>query len=267
MLTLVGLSTIVDCLEALVARKTTVGMLYPGYAAEDDYPALERLLGAGAALPLVHTTPDDVAHTEDDLLAVGQPEELAAGWRQLAAQRPDAVMWACTSGSFVFGWQGAHDQADTLAATAGVPASSTSIAFVGAAHALGVRRVAVAATYPEGIAARFVEFLAAGGLEVVSFGSLDILQAADVGALDREAVLELAASTGRGEGGAAEAVLLPDTALHTVAWLDAMETAAGKPVLTANQVTAWEGLRLAGHHDAAAGLGALFRVSPDRVEA
>ncbi|MGH3096616.1 MAG: maleate cis-trans isomerase family protein [Streptosporangiales bacterium] len=242
-------------------------MLYPGYAAEDDYAGVERLLGSSVALPLVHTTPDDVAHTEDNLLAVGQPDELAAGWRQLAPHRPDAVMWACTSGSFVFGWDGARDQADTLASTADVPASSTSIAFVEAAHALGVRRVAVAATYPEGIAARFVEFLAAGGIEVVSFTSKDILQAADVGDLGREAVLELAASTAESGAADAEAVLLPDTALHTVAWLDAMEAAAGKPVLTANQVTAWEGLRLAGHHERAAGLGALFRLSPDRARA
>lgn len=249
-----------------MAEKATIGMLYPGYAAEDDYPALERLLGSGVALPLVHTTPDDVAHTEDDLLAVGQPDELAGGWQQLAPHRPDAVMWACTSGSFVFGWDGAREQADTLASTAGVPASSTSIAFVSAAHALDVRRVAVAATYPEGIASRFVDFLAAGGIEVVSFTSKDILQAADVGYLGREAVLELAASTAE-NGADAEAVLLPDTALHTVAWLDAMEAAAGKPVLTANQVTAWEGLWLAGRHEPAAGLGALFRQSPDRARA
>ena len=38
----------------------------------------------------------------------------------------------------------------------------------------------------------------------------------------------------------------------------ALEHALGKPVLTANQVSAWEGLRLAGVSCACAGLGALF---------
>jgi hypothetical protein len=38
----------------------------------------------------------------------------------------------------------------------------------------------------------------------------------------------------------AEAILVPDTALHTVAWLEQLEAAAGKPVLTANQVTFWK---------------------------
>ena len=40
--------------------------------------------------------------------------------------------------------------------------------------------------------------------------------------------------------------VLPDTALHTTAFLDELETHVGKIVLTANQVTVWEALRLAG---------------------
>lgn len=234
---------------------TTVGMLYPGYAAEDDYPLLERLIG-DAALPVVHTTEHDVAHTIEDLLAVGQPEELAAGWRELAPHRPDAVVWACTSGSFVFGWDGAAEQARMLAETAGVPASSTSIAFAHAAQAIGARRVSVVATYPEDVARTFVEFLAGGGLEVVGFASRGILMAGDVGALGEDAVLELVESGARPD---ADAILLPDTALHSVAWLENLEARAGTPVLTANQVTAWEGLCLAGDRRTCDGLGTLFR--------
>jgi maleate cis-trans isomerase len=42
----------------------------------------------------------------------------------------------------------------------------------------------------------------------------------------------------------AEALLVPDTALHTVRELRRLEIAFGKPVLSANLVTVWEGLRL-----------------------
>jgi maleate cis-trans isomerase len=239
-----------------VPSTTTVGMLYPGYAAEDDYPLLERLIG-DVALPVVHTTEQDVAHTVEDLLAVGQPDELAAGWRELAPHRPDAVVWACTSGSFVFGWDGAAEQARALAETAGVPASSTSIAFAHAAQAIGARRVSVVATYPEDVATKFVEFLRDGGsVEVTAFASRGILMAGDVGTLGEDAVLELVESGAHRD---ADAILLPDTALHSVAWLENLEARAGKPVLTANQVTAWEGLRLAGYRGTHAGLGTLFR--------
>ena len=51
---------------------------------------------------------------------------------------------------------------------------------------------------------------------------------------------------------------MPDTALHTAAWLTDFEDAVGKPVLTANQVTFWEALRLAGQQARADRLGRLF---------
>ncbi len=56
----------------------------------------------------------------------------------------------------------------------------------------------------------------------------------------------------------AEAVLVPDTAMHTLAIVDDLEAAVGKPVLTANQVTVWKGLQLLGPVPAFAGLGTLF---------
>ena len=58
----------------------------------------------------------------------------------------------------------------------------------------------------------------------------------------------------------AEVVLVPDTALHTARSLETLEEAIGKPVLTANQVSVWEALRLAGRDDAARGRdsGTLF---------
>jgi maleate cis-trans isomerase len=55
---------------------------------------------------------------------------------------------------------------------------------------------------------------------------------------------------------------VPDTALHTVRSLAALEQAVGKPVITANQVSVWEGLRLAGREaPRRAGLGSLFERS------
>ncbi|GGT14038.1 hypothetical protein GCM10010254_38270 [Streptomyces chromofuscus] len=57
-------------------------------------------------------------------------------------------------------------------------------------------------------------------------------------------------------------VLLPDTALHTAAHIPALEKELGKPVLTANQVTVWEALRLADRRVNAPELGALFTREP-----
>ena len=241
----------------------TVGLLYPGHSAEDDYPALEeRLATAGhgdVRLPLVHTSVGEDAHRVDALLDLGGHERLVEGARSLTAGVAlDSLMWACTSGSFVFGWEGAHRQVEQLAEATGLPTSSTSIAFVNACRALGPERVAVAASYPQDVAERFVEFLGRGGIEVTSMGSHGIVTAAEVGTLTREQVVALVRGVDRER---AQAVLVPDTAMHTLAWVDDLEDAAGMPVLTANQVTVREGLVLAGAPPTLPGLGTLFSPS------
>lgn len=241
-----------------------VGILYPGHAAEDDYPLAQELLGPGVRLPVVHTEMPEDAHRVDALLEIGHDNRLAAGAEELSPHGPQAVVWACTSGSFVFGWGGAQAQAAALAKAAGVPAASTSIGFIHAARALGVRTVAVAATYPADVTERFGEYLAADGVQVRSAGAAGIYTAAEVGALDRSAVVDLALAHDHPE---AEAVLIPDTALHTVEAVPTLERRLGKPVLTANQVSVWIGLRLAGHPARVDRLGALFAEGADQGEA
>lgn len=232
----------------------TVGILYPGYAAEGDYPLLDDLLGEHV-FEVVHTSIGEDAHREDALLDMGAPERLMEGARELRRRGVAAAMWACTSGSFIYGWEGARRQVAEVEAFLGAPVSSTSLAFVQAVRALGAERVAVAATYPEDISRRFERFLADAGLRPVRVASHGIVTAAEVGELGREAAIELAAS---GHDAEADVLLVPDTAMRTIAVLSELEAAAGKPVLTANQVTAWQGLGLAGLPSVAPGLGTLF---------
>ncbi|MFJ9346814.1 aspartate/glutamate racemase family protein [Streptomyces sp. NPDC101237] len=238
---------------------TALGILYPGHSAEDDYPRMEQLLGSDIRLDVVHTDIGEDAHREDALREMGSAQRLAAGVDELRLTGADAVLWACTSGSFVYGWEGAHQQIRDLARAAGLPASATSFAFVHAARELGVRRVAVGATYPDDVARLFADFLRAGGLEVTGVHSSGIVTAAEVGTWGEEDVLALARAA---DDSGAEAVLLPDTALHTAAHLPLLEKTLSKPVLTANQVTVWEGLRLADRRVNEPALGALFTRQP-----
>jgi maleate cis-trans isomerase len=230
----------------------TIGFIYPDHAAESDYPLAGELLGANFVV--AHTYGKDL-HAVPELRDLGSPAKLAEGMELLRPHQPAAVMFACTSGGFVFGPDGVADQADGLAAAAGVPASSTSIAFVHALAALGCSRVAVAASYPQDIADLFVNFLAAHDISVESMGSAGIDTAAEVGRLTPEQVQALAQSN---DDSNADALLIPDTAMHTVTQIDALEASLEKPVLTANAVTVWEGLRIAGVSRHVAGLGRLF---------
>ncbi|MGQ4383149.1 maleate cis-trans isomerase family protein [Streptomyces sp. SAS_270] len=238
---------------------TALGFLYPGHSGEDDYPRMEQLLGSDIRLAVVHTDIGEDAHRVDALLEMGAEDRLAAGVEELRLSGAEAVVWACTSGSFVHGWNGAHDQVRALARRAGLPASSTSFAFAHAVREIGAGRVAVGATYPEDVAALFATFLKDAGTEVVAVRGAGIVTAAEVGTWGEAEVLALAREADRPD---ADVVLLPDTALHTASHLPLLESTLGKPVLTANQVTVWEALRLTDRRVNAPELGSLFTKEP-----
>ncbi|MGI8538899.1 MAG: maleate cis-trans isomerase family protein [Rubrobacteraceae bacterium] len=232
-----------------------LGFLYPGYAAEDDYPRLAEMTGTRAEL--VHTSIGEDAHTVEALSDMGSLPRLLEGAEILEGRGVSSVVWSSTSASFVLGWDGAKRQAEALENALGVPASTTAFAFVEAAKKLGVERAAVAATYPEDIARLFEKFLQIGGISVSRVASQGIFSAAEVGTLGREAVLDFAVEN---DDAASDVLLMPDTALHSAAWVEEIEAAIGKPVVTANQATYWEAMRLAGDEGKREGLGTLFRV-------
>jgi maleate cis-trans isomerase len=90
---------------------------------------------------------------------------------------------------------------------------------------------------------------------VANADSQGIFTAEAAGRLAADEVLAFVAAADHPE---AEAILVPDTALHTVRSIDRLEAELGKPVLTANQVSVWEALRLTGLLRPRPGVGTLF---------
>ena len=62
----------------------------------------------------------------------------------------------------------------------------------------------------------------------------------------------------RARGVSTQAVLIPETALHTTELLGELERLLGKPVLTATQVTIWRALDQLDRRPTRSGLGTLF---------
>lgn len=237
----------------------TIGLLYPGTSAINDFDHLTEALAAHDVSLLVQETSVGVdAHEVGALLDLGSAERLGEAAARIA-HRVDAITWACTSGSFVFGWEGAHQQVAQITERTGLPASSTSLAFMRACRAMNLRRVVVAASYPQEVAEHFVSFLRAAGVEITGFSSHDIHTAAEVGTLGHEEVAQIVSGvqdvTAR-DG--AQAILVPDTAMHTLAHLEHLELVAGLPVLTANQVTVFDALGVLGLDLHLDGFGSLF---------
>jgi len=100
------------------AAPVRLGFLYPDFSAEDDYPRLAARLHPPVEAVVVHTSIGEDAHRVDALLDTGAAWRLAEGAERLRATGVRAAMWACTSGSFVFGLAGAQEQARGVAAAA-----------------------------------------------------------------------------------------------------------------------------------------------------
>jgi maleate cis-trans isomerase len=223
-------------------RAIRLGILYPGHAAEDEYIQFAETVSLPVEIRVVYTEAAD-SHDIADLLMTGSIERLIKGARELAPWRPDAVMWACTSGSFVFGLAGARRQVEALTSELGVPAGSTSLAFVEALQTLACQYVAILSPYPVAPTEAFVQFLHEAGIAVTSTVCLNS-PSGTASSLISIAELERAAE--ELDCRRAQALLIPDTAIRTLTLIDHFEARFKCKVLTANQVTLWQGLRLAG---------------------
>jgi len=229
-----------------------LGILYPPCGAELEYYQHGERLGADVRISLmgVRIYGGDDEHAPEHLSRTGSLDNLALSARVMAPLAPDAVIWACTSGSFVDGPAHARAQVEALAAAIGCPATSTSLAFVAALAHLGVREVSVLASYPEATAARFFALLAESGIDTRAYRCLDIdsgpaaagLSRADASAACRE--LEIAEHA---------ALLIPDTAIPTMHWIEPLERELGRP----GEPVAHRAAR--GHCARPAAAGAAFR--------
>jgi maleate cis-trans isomerase len=222
-----------------------LGFLYPPCGAEDELYHYGERAAPNIRVTLIGTRifGDDDEHAVHHLKRTGELDNLRRSAEILGRLKPSVVIWACTSGSFVDGLDHARAQADAVGEAAGCAGSSTSLAFARACEHLGVAKVAVLASYPEAAARAFQRFLAQSKLTVTAMRWLSISSGPKAAELGLENLIEQASAI---ELGAAEALLVPDTAIPAWAAIAPLEERLQIPVLTANQVTLWEALRLAG---------------------
>ena len=240
-----------------MVQPVRLGFIFPCQDMRDDY--LPLLAAVGGAVEAYFAVVESVDDHDPAALAQygGRLDDLRPGIERLRPHGPDVVVYACTSGSFGCA-AGPEQQAAEMAAEAGVPAINTTQAFGAAVRALGVQRVAVAGTYPAATVALFAAYLRRHGVSVLAQSALNLPTGDAVTELPAAEVYRFIAS---GDDPAAEAVLVPDTALTTTQHIAGLEGELGKPVLTANQVTAWYALRVAGVAARVPGFGRLLAMS------
>jgi maleate cis-trans isomerase len=223
----------------------SLGILLPEDGPPDyEWYELHARPGIGEMLPAIEVGKivSDGHHEHTALMALGATDRLAAVGENLVKERgAQAVVWACTSGSFIGGLEWSFAQSRELSQWLGVPATSTALAFRDALAALEQRRVDLLSPYPPEVTDALVQFLHDSNVAVENVRVLDCPYAADSHRLDIvAAVRDFAAEHGTSR----HPLLVPDTAINTLERVEAMNREAGRMVLTANQVSLWAGLRL-----------------------
>ena len=200
----------------------------------------------------------DKTHYPGPLHAMGSIENLSYSTRSMRPLNVHAGMWATTSASFIGGLQWSLDQSAGLAEILGAPVSSTGLAYIDAIQALDITQVAVLASYPSEVTDAFQRFLGEGGIEVADYIHLDADSGEDAFDLPLDFLIEKAMTL---DVTSAKALLVPDTAMAAFELMRILEEKLQIPVLTANQVTLWKALDLAGARAVTDDYGKLFSLT------
>lgn len=192
----------------------------------------------------VHTSRLKVGKiTVDGIDAMMESPELEQSARLVAGSPIDVLCFGGTSASFLHGT--AWDRA--LAArmrdwAPGVPVTTASTASLAALASLGVGAVGLATPYVDAVHARAIHFLEENGHRVVKADNLGIDTDHALAEVPLERVYDLVASVDDPE---ASAVFISCTNFRSVGAIRALETALGKPVISAVQASFWHSLQLA----------------------
>ncbi len=178
--------------------------------------------------------------TKSSLLSMVPSLERTA--RDLAQTRPDLMLFACTSGSFLEGRGKEDGLARRINDYTGVPAITTSMAVVDALSALRLKRIYMITPYPDDINDEEVEFLAHYGVEVTGYDSFRCAITDLTADVPSEDVAELALKH-RAEIGKCDGLFISCTQLLTMDQIEPLEKQLGRSVVTSNQATLWAALR------------------------
>jgi maleate isomerase len=224
---------------AAIPNQVGIGVIIPYDFALDR--ELWRWVPAQVSLHITRTPYQDVPVSVAQAMAVGDRKTVAKCTRDLMVVEPAAVAYACTSGSFIGGLAGEAALVAGMVEAGAPMAVTTSGAVIAAAHALGLKNVAVVTPYDESVGAKLRAYLNEAGVEVTAQNDMGLT--GRIWTVPYEVTADLVRRTAQSGG---DAVFLSCTNLRTYDLIAALEQELGVPVITANQVTMWAVLAAAG---------------------
>ena len=171
----------------------------------------------------------------------------------------DFIVYACTGGSLLEG--PGHDTriAARITEIAGVPATTVSTAARLGLSTLGLRRLSLCTPYQDSMTAKVADYLAASGYEVVSMAGRRKADNLAIGDDPPDEIVDFVAANAAPD---CDGLFLSCTNWRAAELCQRIEDRTGKPVVAANQATAWATRHRLGLDAPLDGCGRLLRLAP-----
>ena len=234
------------------ARLGVVG----GGVADGDFP---RMIPDGVALYFqkfaFRSNPKGRVTCVDDLK---QPLNVFAdAAEQLSRIRPAAMTLNGTGLSFCggFGWDTKIIEA-MKEKNGNIPTTTSSTSVVTAVKKMGLKKVSLAMPYLEDVAKTAVKFFQDYGLEIIKYQWLGYPTAEKrMQEVSKEEIYHLARDV---DDAQSEGLIISCVEINAIDLIQPLENDLQKPIITSNQATMWNLLRMAGVNEKIQGFGQLL---------
>jgi maleate isomerase len=216
--------------------RARLGLIVPSSNTTNE-PEFYASLPEGVSL---HTARMRLENTTADELE-GMAGEITRCADLLSTADIDVVAYGCTTGSLISGHGYDEKIESQLSAATGVPAVATAASIKRAFNVLDFDSVAIATPYINNLNEREQAFLEEAGYEVTTISGLEIGPNVEIGAQHPETAYREARAVDTSD---ADGVFLSCTNYRTFEAIKQLETDLGKPVVTSNQATLWDALRI-----------------------
>jgi maleate isomerase len=182
-------------------------------------------------------------------------EFIADASEMITHVRPAVVVMAGTGVSFIDGSGYDHGLIKTMKERNGnLPTTTTSTSVIEAFKVLGITRVSMAMPYGDQVSRSAVKFVEDNGIKVINAKWLN-KSGPSIPEISKETLYHLVREVNNSES---EAIFISCVNLHAEEMIEKLENDLQKPVITSNQATMWNMLRLAEIKDKIPGYGRLL---------
>lgn len=177
--------------------------------------------------------------------------------RELKTAEMNVIVYGCTSGSLIKGLHFDKEIITEIEEETQIKATTTTTAILNALELLDVEKIAIGTPYPDEINVKVREFFEGSGYEVTNLIGLNIVPDVDVGKQEPHVAFNLGKKVNTED---ADCVFLSCTDFRTVEILEPLEDCLGKPVISSNQASLWEALRIDEQGISISGFGSLLEI-------